>query len=256
MLCSGTGCQASKSGVFQEALQKELERRGLANEIKIIETGCNGFCAVGPVMLVQPEGIFYQKLKPKDIPHLVEEHFLKGRPVKRLFYVEPASKETIPNMYEIPFFKHQLFWAMRNKGAIDPEVIDEYIARDGYFGAAKALQQMSPAQIIEEVKTSGLRGRGGAGFPTGLKWEFASKSPGEIKYVLCNADEGDPGAFMDRSILEADPQHADCRKSDQCPSGTYLRANRISAGNQKIGYCHQTGSRIRSAGNRYPGNRF
>jgi NADH:ubiquinone oxidoreductase subunit F (NADH-binding)/(2Fe-2S) ferredoxin/Pyruvate/2-oxoacid:ferredoxin oxidoreductase delta subunit len=205
MLCSGTGCQASESGKFQEALQKELERRGLADEIKIIETGCNGFCAVGPVMLVQPEGIFYQKLRPKDIPHLVEEHFLKGRPVKKLLYVEPASKETIPNMNEIPFFKHQLFWAMRNKGIIDPEVIDEYIARDGYFGAAKALQEMSPELIIEEVKTSGLRGRGGAGFPTGLKWEFARKSPGEIKYVLCNADEGDPGAFMDRSILEADP---------------------------------------------------
>jgi len=205
MLCSGTGCQASESGAFQEALQKELERRGLADEIKIIETGCNGFCAVGPVMLVQPEGIFYQKLKTKDVPHLVEEHFLKGRPVKKLFYVEPASKETIPIMNEIPFFKDQQFWVMRNKGVIDPEVIDEYIARDGYFGAAKALQEMSPEQIIEEVKTSGLRGRGGAGFPTGLKWEFASKSPGEIKYVLCNADEGDPGAFMDRSVLEADP---------------------------------------------------
>jgi len=205
MLCSGTGCQASESGAFQEALQKELERRGLADEIKIIETGCNGFCAVGPVMLVQPEGIFYQKLKTKDVPHLVEEHFLKGRPVKKLFYVEPASKETIPIMNEIPFFKDQQFWVMRNKGVIDPEVIDEYIARDGYFGAAKALREMSPEQIIEEVKTSGLRGRGGAGFPTGLKWEFASKSPSEIKYVLCNADEGDPGAFMDRSVLEADP---------------------------------------------------
>ena len=172
MLCSGTGCQANGSGVFQEALQKELERRGLADEIKIIETGCNGFCAVGPVMLVQPEGIFYQKLRPKDVPYLVEEHFLKGRPVKKLFYVEPASKETIPNMNEIPFFKHQLFWVMRNKGVIDPEVIEEYIARDGYFGAAKALQEMSPQQIIEEVKTSGLRGRGGAGFPTGLKCGF------------------------------------------------------------------------------------
>jgi NADH:ubiquinone oxidoreductase subunit F (NADH-binding)/(2Fe-2S) ferredoxin/NAD-dependent dihydropyrimidine dehydrogenase PreA subunit len=205
MLCSGTGCQASESGAFQDALQKELERRGLADEIKIIETGCNGFCAVGPVMLVQPEGIFYQKLTPADVPHLVEEHFLKGRPVKKLFYVEPASKETIPRMSEIPFFKHQLFWVMRNKGVLDPEVIDEYIARDGYFGAAKALQEMRPEQIIAEVKTSGLRGRGGAGFPTGLKWEFASKSAGEIKYVLCNADEGDPGAFMDRSILEADP---------------------------------------------------
>jgi NADH:ubiquinone oxidoreductase subunit F (NADH-binding)/(2Fe-2S) ferredoxin/Pyruvate/2-oxoacid:ferredoxin oxidoreductase delta subunit len=205
MLCGGTGCHASGTRDFKTALQKELDQQGLAEEIKIIETGCNGFCAVGPVMLVQPEGIFYQKLKVKDVPHLVEEHFLKGRPVKKLFYVEPASKETIPTMAQIPFFANQMFWVMRNKGIIDPELIDEYIARDGYFGAAKALQEMTPEQIIEEVKTSGLRGRGGAGFPTGLKWEFARKSPGEIKYVLCNADEGDPGAFMDRSVLEADP---------------------------------------------------
>ncbi len=205
MLCGGTGCHASGSRDFQETLQKELELRELSDEIKIIETGCNGFCAVGPVMLVLPEGIFYQKLKSKDVPHLVEEHFLKGRPVKKLLYVEPASKETIPRMDEIPFFKDQMFWAMRNKGLIDPEIIDEYIARDGYFGAAKALNGMSPEEIIAEVKESGLRGRGGAGFSAGLKWEFASKSPGVIKYVLCNADEGDPGAFMDRSILEADP---------------------------------------------------
>ena len=205
MLCGGTGCHASGTGNFQTALQEELDRQGLAEEIKVIETGCNGFCAVGPVMLVQPEGIFYQKLKVKDVPHLVEEHFLKGRPVKKLFYVEPASKETIPTMDQIPFFANQMFWVMRNKGVIDPELIDEYIARDGYFGAAKALQEMTPEQIVEEVKISGLRGRGGAGFPTGLKWEFARKSPAEIKYVLCNADEGDPGAFMDRSVLEADP---------------------------------------------------
>jgi NADH:ubiquinone oxidoreductase subunit F (NADH-binding)/(2Fe-2S) ferredoxin/NAD-dependent dihydropyrimidine dehydrogenase PreA subunit len=205
MLCSGTGCQASRSIPFRDALQKELERQGLLEEIKIIETGCNGFCAVGPVMLVQPEGIFYQRLTPEIVPHLVEEHFLKGRPVKKLFYVEPASKKTIPKMNEIPFFANQMFWVMRNKGVIDPEVIDEYIARDGYFGAAKALRDMAPEQIIEEVKLSGLRGRGGAGFPTGLKWEFARKSAGDVKYVLCNADEGDPGAFMDRSVLESDP---------------------------------------------------
>jgi len=205
MLCSGTGCQASRSLPFRDALLKELERQGLLEEIKIIETGCNGFCAVGPVMLVQPEGIFYQRLTPEIVPHLVEEHFLKGRPVKKLFYVEPASKKTIPKMNEIPFFANQMFWVMRNKGVIDPEVIDEYIARDGYFGAAKALRDMTPEQIIEEVKLSGLRGRGGAGFPTGLKWEFARKSAGDVKYVLCNADEGDPGAFMDRSVLESDP---------------------------------------------------
>ena len=205
MFCGGSGCQANGSRMFQDALEKELKRTHLDQEIKIIETGCNGFCAVGPVMLVQPEGIFYQKLTTKDVPELVEEHFLKGRPVKRLQYVEPASKETIPKMNDIPFFTHQEFRVMRNKGMIDPEIIDEYIARDGYFGAAKALTEMSPEQIISEIKISGLRGRGGAGFPTGLKWEFAGRSTSDIKYVLCNADEGDPGAFMDRSILEADP---------------------------------------------------
>jgi NADH-quinone oxidoreductase subunit F/NAD(P)H dehydrogenase (quinone)/NADP-reducing hydrogenase subunit HndC len=156
-------------------------------------------------MLVHPEGIFYQKLTLDEIPKLVEEHFLKGRPYKKLQYVEPASKETIPIMHDIPFFAHQMFWVMRNKGIIDPEIIDEYIARDGYFGVAKALKEMTPDQIIEEVKISGIRGRGGAGFPTGLKWQFAKASPGDVKYVICNADEGDPGAFMDRSVLEADP---------------------------------------------------
>src|SRR6056297_1817607 len=205
MLCGGTGCQASGSREFQAALEQEIKKQGLEEEIKIIETGCNGFCALGPVMLVQPEGIFYVQLKPKDVPHLVEEHFLKGRPVEKLLYVEPASKETIPTMNEIPFFAHQKFWVMKNKGAIDPESIDEYIARDGYFGMAKALTEMRPEEIIQEVRDSGLRGRGGAGFPAGLKWQFASKAESDIKYVLCNADEGDPGAFMDRSILEADP---------------------------------------------------
>lgn len=205
MLCGGTGCHSSGTQAVMDALRSELQRQGLAEEVVVVETGCNGFCAVGPVMLVQPEGIFYQKLTPKDIPFLVEEHFLKGRPVKKLQYVESASEETIPNMNEIPFFSHQLLWVLRNKGLIDPEVIDDYIARDGYFGAAKALQEMTSEQIVAEVKTSQIRGRGGAGFPTGLKWEFASKSKGDIKYVVCNADEGDPGAFMDRSVLEADP---------------------------------------------------
>ncbi|MBU1172520.1 MAG: NADH-quinone oxidoreductase subunit NuoF [Proteobacteria bacterium] len=205
MLCGGTGCHSTGSKKFEAALQKELEAKGLADEIKIIETGCNGFCAVGPVMLVQPEGIFYQKLRVEDVPLLVEEHFLKGRPVKKLFFVEHASKESIPNMNDIPFFSNQIYRAMKNKGAIDPEVIDEYIARDGYFAAAKALNDMTPQQIVDEVKTSQIRGRGGAGFPTGMKWSFAAASPGEEKYVLCNADEGDPGAFMDRSLLESDP---------------------------------------------------
>jgi len=205
MLCGGTGCHSTGSIAVKEALNRELKQHGLDEEIQVIETGCNGFCAVGPVMLVHPEGIFYQKLTLDEIPKLVEEHFLKGRPYKKLQYVEPASKETIPIMNDIPFFAHQMFWVMRNKGIIDPEVIDEYIARDGYFGVAKALKEMTPDQIIEEIKISGLRGRGGAGFSTGLKWQFAKASPGDVKYVLCNADEGDPGAFMDRSVLEADP---------------------------------------------------
>jgi len=205
LLCSGTGCHSTGSIKVRDALKNELDKQGLGKEVKIVETGCNGFCAVGPVMLVQPEGIFYQKLTVDDMPELVEEHFLKGRPVKRLFYKETASKEIIPQMDDIPFFAHQVLRTMRNKGIIDPEVIDDYIARDGYFGAAKALTEMTPAQIIEEMKISGMRGRGGAGFPTGMKWDFANKSPGNEKYVLCNADEGDPGAFMDRSILEADP---------------------------------------------------
>lgn len=205
MLCSGTGCHSTGSQVFHEALEKEIEKQGLSEEVKIIETGCNGFCAVGPVMLVQPEGIFYQKLQPEDVPFLVEEHFLKGRPVKKLFYKEPASAETIPKMKDIPFFSHQMYWVLRNKGAIDPEVIDEYIARDGYFAVQKALTEMTPEEIVNELKLSGLRGRGGAGFSTGQKWQFASMNPSDVKYVLCNADEGDPGAFMDRTVLESDP---------------------------------------------------
>ncbi len=228
MLCSGTGCQASGSQEVHKALEEELKKQGLQEEVQIIETGCNGFCAMGPVMLVQPEGIFYQKLKPSDIPFLVEEHFLKGRPVEKLQYVEPASKETIPTMNEIPFFANQKFWVLRNKGVLDPESIDEYIARDGYFGMAKALNEMEPQEIIKEIKDSGLRGRGGAGFPTGLKWDFASRAEGDVKYVLCNADEGDPGAFMDRSVLEADP-HA-------VIEGMIIAAKAISA-NQGYIYC-------------------
>ncbi|MBW1773665.1 MAG: NADH-quinone oxidoreductase subunit NuoF [Deltaproteobacteria bacterium] len=205
LICGGTGCQASGSEAVKEALEKEIIKRGLDSEVRVIETGCNGFCAMGPVMVVQPEGIFYQKLQKEDVPELVEEHLLKGRPVKRLFYVEPASAETINKLEDIPFFSKQKLIVLKNKSLVDPEIIDEYISQDGYLGVAKALTEMTPEEIINEMKISGLRGRGGAGFPTGLKWEFGNKSPGDIKYVLCNADEGDPGAFMDRSVLEADP---------------------------------------------------
>ncbi len=205
LLCGGTGCHATGSLEVKSALETQLARHKLDQEIRVVETGCNGFCAMGPIMLVQPDGIFYQKLKATDIPHLVEEHFLKGRPVKKLFYKEPASAETIPSMDDIPFYSKQQLIVLKNRGVIDPEKIEEYIGRDGYLGAGKALLEMTPQEIISQMKESGLRGRGGAGFPTGLKWEFASREEGDVKYVLCNADEGDPGAFMDRSVLEADP---------------------------------------------------
>lgn len=205
LICGGTGCHASGSLAVKNALVEELNKGGLAEEIKVVETGCNGFCAMGPIMVVYPEGIVYMQLKPEDMPELVEEHLIKGRPVQRLFYKEPSTAEQIPSMQDIPFFAHQELRVLRNRGLIDPENIEEYIARDGYAGMAKALTEMKPEDIIKEVLTSGLRGRGGAGFPTGLKWQFAARSPGDIKYVLCNADEGDPGAFMDRSVLEADP---------------------------------------------------
>ncbi|MDP2277718.1 MAG: NADH-quinone oxidoreductase subunit NuoF [Nitrospirota bacterium] len=205
MLCAGTGCIASGTMKVKAALVEELRKRGLENEIQVVMTGCNGFCAQGPIVSVYPDNIFYQALKVEDVPYLVEEHFLKGRPVKRLMYQEPDKKITIPAMGEIPFFKHQVLRVLRNKGLIDPEKIEEYIARDGYLAAAKALTEMTPEEIIKVVKDSGVRGRGGAGFPTGLKWEFASKSKADQKFMLCNGDEGDPGAFMDRSVMESDP---------------------------------------------------
>ena len=205
LLCDGTGCQATGSAKVKDALREEIDKRGLGEKCKIIETGCNGFCAQGPVMVVQPDGIFYQKLKADDAAEIVEEHLVNGRFVERLMFVDPATKKSIPRLADIPFFSEQQLIVLKNKGIVDPEVIDDYIAFDGYLGAAKALLEMTPQEIIAEVKTSGLRGRGGAGFPTGLKWEFASKSTNDVKYVLCNADEGDPGAFMDRSVLESDP---------------------------------------------------
>jgi len=205
MLCAGTGCVASGTAKVRTALEKELEKKGLSEEIKIVMTGCNGYCAEGPVMAVYPDEIFYQKVTVEEVPALVEEHFLKGRPYQKLMFKEPVKKTAIPGMKDIPFFKHQVLRVLRNKGLIDPEKIEEYIARDGYLAAAKALTEMTPQEIIATVKDSGLRGRGGAGFSTGLKWEFASKVQSEVKFMLCNGDEGDPGAFMDRAVMEADP---------------------------------------------------
>src|SRR5512146_742828 len=205
MIGAGTGCVANGSLKVKDALETEIIKRNLQNEVKIVLTGCNGICAKGPVIVVYPEDIFYQMVKPGDVPYLVEEHCIKGRPVQTFLYTPPTDEKTIPVMNEIPFFKHQVLRALRNRSLIDAEKIEEYIARDGYMAAAKALTEMTPDQIVAEVKKSGLRGRGGAGFLTGLKWELCARVPGEIKYILCNGDEGDPGAFMDRSVMEADP---------------------------------------------------
>jgi NADH:ubiquinone oxidoreductase subunit F (NADH-binding)/(2Fe-2S) ferredoxin/NAD-dependent dihydropyrimidine dehydrogenase PreA subunit len=205
MVCAGTGCVSNRAFTIKEALEKELKKHRLDDEIRIVLTGCNGFCAVGPIMVVQPEGIFYHSLKEKDIPFLVEEHLVKGRPVKKLMYTPPEAKEPVPLMNEIGFFSKQMLVTLRNRGLIDPENIDEYIARDGYQALAKVLSSMTPEEVINEIKVSGLRGRGGGGFPTGIKWDFCRKAHGDVRYVICNADEGDPGAFMDRSTIEADP---------------------------------------------------
>ena len=205
LICGGTGCQSSGSLAVKKALLEDIDKRKLTEEIKVVETGCNGFCALGPIMVVYPEGVIYVNIKPADVPELVEEHLIKGRILERLLYREPGTDKIIPTLQEIPFFALQELRVLRNRGLIDPEKIEEYIARDGYAGMAKALTEMTPDQIVKEMLDSGLRGRGGAGFPTGLKWKFAARSKSDVKYVLCNADEGDPGAFMDRSVLEADP---------------------------------------------------
>ncbi len=205
LVCAGTGCVANHSFEIKDQLEKELLKRGLEREVRVIATGCNGFCERGPIVVVQPDGIFYQRLTKADIPFLVEEHLLKGRPVKKLMYLPSPEEPPIPKMMDIGFFKHQRLIVLRNRGRIDPENIEEYIGFNGYRALEKALTKMRSEEIIEEIKTSGLRGRGGAGFPTGVKWQLCRKSPGDVKYIICNGDEGDPGAFMDRSVLEADP---------------------------------------------------
>ncbi|MDI6736738.1 MAG: NADH-quinone oxidoreductase subunit NuoF [bacterium] len=205
MLCTGTECVNKGALEIKKALEEEVKKRGLEDEVVVIPTSCDGFCNAGPIMIVQPDGIFYQQVKVEHIPHLVEEHFLKGRPVKSLIYVPQKEAQPIARMKDIAFFREQRLITLRNRGLIDPEKIDEYIGRDGYKALVKVLTSMTPQEVIEEIKASGLRGRGGAGFPTGKKWEFCRAAKGEPKYMICNADEGDPGAFMDRSIIETDP---------------------------------------------------
>ncbi|HBL82394.1 MULTISPECIES: NADH-quinone oxidoreductase subunit NuoF [Congzhengia] len=206
LVCGGTGCTSSGSAVIIDEFEKSLKENGLDKEVKVIKTGCFGLCALGPVVVVYPEGSFYSMVKPEDVEEIVTEHLLKGRIVKRLLYDETVEDDTIKSLNEVDFYKKQLRIALRNCGVIDPENIEEYIATDGYKALGKVLTEMKPAEVIEVIKASGLRGRGGAGFPTGLKWMFTANADGANgKYVACNADEGDPGAFMDRSVLEGDP---------------------------------------------------
>ncbi|MBE6938529.1 MAG: NADH-quinone oxidoreductase subunit NuoF [Ruminococcaceae bacterium] len=205
LVCGGTGCTSSGSAKVIEALERELAAQGLSEEIKVIRTGCFGLCSVGPIMIVYPDGAFYSGVQTEDIPEIVTEHLLKGRPVKRLLYQETVAEETIKSLDETGFYKKQKRVALRNCGVINPENIEEYIAYDGYEALGKVLTEYTPEQVIQIILDSGLRGRGGAGFPTGLKWKFAAANKADQKYVCCNADEGDPGAFMDRSVLEGDP---------------------------------------------------
>jgi NADH-quinone oxidoreductase subunit F len=205
LVCGGTGCVSSGSQEVMSALTKELKSRGLDNEVKLVQTGCRGFCAMGPVIIIYPEGIFYCQVRAADIPFLVEETLIKGRPVQRLLYKEPDTHQAVPFYRDIPFYSKQNRIVLGNCGLVNPEIIDEYIAQGGYAALSKALLEMSREDVVKEIKDSGLRGRGGAGFLTGLKWEFTAKAKGDVKYVVCNADEGDPGAFMDRSIIEGDP---------------------------------------------------
>lgn len=205
LICGGTGCRASASEVIQNNLQEAIKAKGVEDEVQVVMTGCFGFCEKGPIVKILPDNTFYVEVKPEDAEELIEEHIIKGRKVMRLLYVDPDNKEIISDSKHMGFYKKQIRIALRNCGFINPENLDEYIARDGYAALGKCLAEMTPQTVIDEIKESGLRGRGGGGFPTGLKWEFAAKNEADQKYVVCNADEGDPGAFMDRSILEGDP---------------------------------------------------
>ena len=205
LVCGGTGCTSSHSAEIIAEFEKEIAEKGLADEIKVIRTGCFGLCALGPIVVVYPEGAFYSQIKVEDVPEIVDEHLIKGRIVKHLLYDDTVAGDTVKSLNETQFYKKQKRVALRNCGVIDPENINEYIAMDGYQALAKCLTEYTPDEVIQIVKDSGLRGRGGGGFPTGLKWSFTRKNQADQKYVVCNADEGDPGPFMDRSVLEGDP---------------------------------------------------
>ena len=205
MVCGGTGCTSSNSAGTIAEFERLLAEKGMDNEVKVVRTGCFGLCEAGPVVIIYPEGAFYSHVKVTDVPRIIEEHIIKGRIVKDLLYKEAIDHEKIKSLDKVDFYKKQKRVALRNCGVIDPENIDEYIAFDGYQALGKCITQMTREEVIDVILKSGLRGRGGAGFPTGLKWKFAYNSQSDKKYVCCNADEGDPGAFMDRSVLEGDP---------------------------------------------------
>ena len=206
LVCGGTGCSSSNSQLIIDAMEKEIAEAGLSDEVKVVKTGCFGLCALGPIMIIYPEGSFYSEVKPSDVHEIVQEHLLKGRIVKRLLYQETVQEDNnVKSLNQTNFYAKQHRVALRNCGVINPENIEEYIAVDGYQALGKVLTEMTPQQVIDVILASGLRGRGGAGFPTGKKWSFAAANQADQKYVCCNADEGDPGAFMDRSVLEGDP---------------------------------------------------
>ena len=205
LVCGGTGCTSSNSEKIIQKLNEEIKSKGLESEVNVVKKGCFGLCSLGPIMIVYPEGCFYSMVKTEDIPEIVEEHLLKGRIVTRLLYQETVKDDTVSSLNDTSFYKKQRRIALRNCGVINPEKIEEYIAMDGYAALGKVLTEMPPNEVIDVIKESGLRGRGGGGFPTGLKWSFAAANDADQKYVCCNADEGDPGAFMDRSVLEGDP---------------------------------------------------
>ena len=230
LICGGTGCKASDSHIIAERLQQALERNNIADKVDIITTGCFGFCEKGPIVKIIPDNTFYTQVVPDDADEIVREHIIGGRKIKRLLYIDPKTEKTVSDSKHMDFYRKQMRIALRNCGFIDPENIEEYIALDGYMALADSLLHKKPEEVIDVIKRSGLRGRGGGGFPTGKKWEFAHKQQADMKYVVCNADEGDPGAFMDRSIMEGDPHSiveamAVCGYSIGSPKGlVYIRA--------------------------------
>lgn len=230
LICGGTGCKASDSHIIAERLQQALEKNNIADKVDIITTGCFGFCEKGPIVKIIPDNTFYTQVVPDDADEIVGEHIIGGRKIERLLYIDPKTEKTVSDSKHMDFYRKQMRIALRNCGFIDPENIEEYIALDGYMALADSLLHKKPEEVIDVIKRSGLRGRGGGGFPTGLKWEFANKQKADMKYVVCNADEGDPGAFMDRSIMEGDPHSiveamAVCGYSIGSPKGlVYIRA--------------------------------